>query len=212
MTVIAERYSAASDLVPVPVVPFSPLRHGLDPIRELAAIMLDFVHEPMFPALKPSAAEVKMALGLSVIVHAACFAFMLDFGNALFQEERSAGAPNPVWGISASSLGVEIVPLHAFESAANAAKPTKVMPEKEVLEETKPSEIASDNLEVKPIEPLKDVKTSGLAAIDPKATEAVRPIEEVKPDEPKEVVEARSTLPFQAIATKSRHFRSRGDA
>ena len=145
MTVIAERYSAASDLVPVPVVPFSPLRHGLDPIRELAAIMLDFVHEPMFPALKPSAAEVKMALGLSVIVHAACFAFMLDFGNALFQEERSAGAPNPVWGISASSLGVEIVPLHAFESAANAAKPTKVMPEKEVLEETKPSEIASDN-------------------------------------------------------------------
>lgn len=202
MTVIAERYSAASDLVPVPVVPFSPLRHGLDPIRELAAIMLDFVHEPMFPALKPSAAEVKMALGLSVIVHAACFAFMLDFGNALFQEERSAGAPNPVWGISASSLGVEIVPLHAFESAANAAKPTKVMPEKEVLEETKPSEIASDNLEVKPIEPLKDVKTSELAAIDPKATEAVRPIEEVKPDEPKEVVEARSTLPFQAIATE----------
>ena len=113
-----------------------------------------------FRRFKPSAAEVKMALGLSVIVHAACFVFMLDFGNALFQEERSAGAPNPVWGISASSLGVEIVPLHAFESAANAAKPTKVMPEKEVLEETKPSEIASADAEMPPVEPLKEVKTS----------------------------------------------------
>ena len=206
MTVIAERYSAASDLVPVPVVPFSPLRHGHDSIREIAAIMLDFVHEPMFPAFKPSAAEVKMALGLSVIVHAACFVFMLDFGNALFQEERSAGAPNPVWGISASSLGVEIVPLHAFESAANAAKPTKVMPEKEVLEETKPSEVASADAEMPPVEPLKEVKTTELAAVDPKATEAVRPIEEVKPDEAKETVEARSTLPFAAIADQSDSF------
>jgi hypothetical protein len=147
-----------------------------------------------------------MALGLSVIVHAACFAFMLDFGNALFQEERSAGAPNPVWGISASSLGVEIVPLHAFESAANAAKPTKVMPEKEVLEETKPSEVASADAEMPPAEPLKEVKTTELAAVDPKATEAVRPIEEVKPDEVKETVEARSTLPFAAIADQSDTF------
>jgi protein TonB len=201
---IAEPHSV--NLPAVPVVPFSPLRHGHDSIRELAAIMLDFVHEPMFPAFRPSAKEVKMALGLSVVVHAACFAFMLDFGNALFQEERSAGAPNPVWGISASSLGVEIVPLHAFESAANAAKPTKVMPEKEVIEETKPSEVASADAELPPVEPLKEVKTSELAAVDPKATEAVRPIEEAKPDEPKEVVEARSTLPFQAIAAQSDSF------
>ena len=84
--------------------------------------MLDFVHEPMFPAFKPTAREVRMAVGLSVIVHAACFALLLDFGDTLFQEERSAGAPNPVWGMSQSSLGVEIVPLHAFESAANAAR------------------------------------------------------------------------------------------
>jgi hypothetical protein len=200
---VAERYSAASDLPAVPVVPFSPLRHRHDSVRELAAIMIDFVQEPMFPAFKPSATEVKMALGLSVIIHAACVVLMLGFGDALFQEERSAGAPNPVWGISASSVGVEIVPLHAFESAANAAKPNKVMPEKEVLEETKPSEIASNNPEVKPVEPLKEVKTNELAAIDPKATEAVRPMEEVKPDEPKETVEARSTLPFEAIGEQS---------
>jgi protein TonB len=203
VTVIAERYSAANDLPAVPVVPFSPLRHRHDSVRELAAIMIDFVQEPMFPAFKPSATEVKMALGLSVIMHAACVVLMLGFGDALFQEERSAGAPNPVWGISASSVGVEIVPLHAFESAANAAKPNKVMPEKEVLEETKPSEIASNNPEVKPVEPLKEVKTPELAAVDPKATEAVRPMEEVKPDEPKETVEARSTLPFEAIGEQS---------
>jgi protein TonB len=206
VSVVAERYSPASDLIPVPVVPFSPLRHAYEPVRELAAIMLDFVHEPMFPAFKPTAREVRMAVGLSVIVHAACFALLLDFGDTLFQEERSAGAPNPVWGMSQSSLGVEIVPLHAFESAANAAKPTKVMPEKEVLEETKPSEVTSSNTEMPPVEPLQEIKSTELAAIDPEATEAVRPVEDMKPDEAKETVELRSTMPFEAIAVQSDTF------
>ena len=131
----------------------------------------------------------------SVGAHVLFFVLMLGTGEELFQEERSAGAPDQVWGMTSSSLGVEIIPLHAIESAANAAEHSEevLKPIDNALEEAKPTELR-EIAEV--VEPVEEVKPT--TEVDPTETASVS---EAKPVEAEETVEGeRVPEAFQPIA------------
>lgn len=142
---------------------------------------------------------VAMAVGASssIIAHAGFIALMLVGGEAAFQEERSAGIPDQVWGMTASSLGVEVVALHMMESAANPAEHVTEVKPLEEPPDAKPTEV-TEVVETK--EPVEEAKTAQLTEIDPDVETA----EEAKPLKAEETVEEDQVLEaFEPISGKS---------
>ena len=133
----------------------------------------------------------------SFLAHAGFIGLMLVGGEAAYQEERSAGIPDQVWGMTASSLGVEVTALHMMESAANPAEHvTELKPLEEPPEEAKPTE-AAELIETK--EPVEEAQTTELFELEPEVE-----AEETKPLEADERVDAEEVLEaFEPIAGQS---------
>lgn len=143
------------------------------------------------------------ALGLSVMAHGALFATMIP--EEMFEEERSAGAPAAVWGMSTSSLTDEMEPVTPtageiepetdLEEVVEAEETTKAVETAEPTEQQKPTEAK----EVPSETPVDVPVTTPVETPEPEAAEAVisplveasrEVVSEVKPEE----VEAESEV------------------
>jgi periplasmic protein TonB len=138
------------------------------------------------PAPPPTATTARMlvperspALGMSLGALASLgahvlFALLMLSGVARspFEEERGAGARDQVWGMSASSSGVEVVALNMEESVANPAEQTQdvldpVKPTEEVKTE-EPAEVPTED-----VQPIEEAKTAEAAEAKPVETETL---------------------------------------
>ena len=151
-----------------------------------------------------------MALGLSVIVHAACFAFMLNLGNALSRRALGRRAEPGVGHQRKLSRRRDRARSHAFEALAHAAERPRSRPrggargdeaERDRFRQCRGQAGRAVEGDRPPSSPPSSEGDRGGAA--DRGGEAGRG---------KEVVAGGSTLPFQAIATEVPTHRRRGDA
>ncbi len=165
---------------------------------------------------------VGLAAIASVAAHAAFAFFMLSAAARTFEEERGAGAKDQIWGLAASSVGVEMINLNMEESVASPAEKIEEITEPiKPLEEVETSE--PTELPVEEIEPVEETRTAEVAEAKPVEAETLKQnmpeefspiqgsaeaenlagapkhVEELKPED--EVVLKKSPPPKQEIAS-----------